>query len=242
MNSWKTAFQLNKWEIKKSVINIMLAYLVTLMFTFFFIKEFGSYIENGTILFDLLFLLVFTSSPLFPKPKNFEVQQLQNGLFASPIVYLQKQLPIRDEVIITSRLIMHILYTFPIQLVALILIYLSTSAINFLSIGSFIAFCMIWLSISIGIGYVIPKFNIGAGGFAVTNSGSLIFTTLSILLTFGILTLIHAFFGHGIVYWSIMFANDFPLLSAGISIFIAVIGYHAWMKAMRKALKTLRYG
>lgn len=242
MNSWKTAFQLNKWEIKKSVINIVLAYLVTIMFTLFFIREFSSYMENGTILFDFLFLLLFSSSPLFPKPKNFEVQQLQNGLFASPIVCLRKQLPIRDEVIITSRLIMHILYTFPIQVVALLILYLATPLTNILSVGSFLSFCMIWLAISISLGYSIPKLNIGSEGLAVTNVGSLITFTLLTLLTFMILTIFHVLFGHGIVYWSIVFANNLPLLAAGISIIIAVIGYKAWIGSMRKALKKLRYG
>ena len=241
MNSWKTAFHLSKWELRKSAINIMLSYLAMLVFSLYFVHELPSYLENRLVLYDLIFLLAFGAAPLFPKASGFGAQQIQSQLFASPIVVSQKHLAIKDNVIINSRLIMHIIYTVPMQLVALLILY-SKALHNILSVGSFISFGFVWLSFSIYVGYVVPKLNIGTRVFWVNNTGfSVIYIVSLILLLFG-LTLINSVFDHGIVYWSIMFARDYPLVTSGVSILLAFLGYHFWRNNMRKALGTLMYG
>ncbi|WP_026907845.1 hypothetical protein [Paucisalibacillus globulus] len=242
MNNWKIAYQINKWELKKSIFNIMLSYLVMLVFSLYLAREFPLYLESGLVFFDLVFLFMFGAAPLLPKPKAFEVQQIQSKLFVSPMVVLQKHLAIKNNVIIRSRLIMHTLYTFPMQLVALLILYSTTSLHNILSIGSFISFGLIWLSFSIYVGYMVPSLNIGVRMFWGNNTiFSVIFLLLIIILLFG-LTLVHVVFDHGIVYWSILFARDYPLATGGISILLAFLGYHFWRNSMRKSLGRLMYG
>ncbi|WP_047983919.1 hypothetical protein [Ornithinibacillus californiensis] len=241
MNNWRAAFQLTKWEIKNSAINLLLAYIATGVVAFIFIIEYVAYLEDGLVLYDLFFVIVFGAAPLFPKPKSFEAQHIQHRFLAAPVVVLQKHLPIKDIVIIYSRLIMHSLYTIPVQLSALVILYFATPLHNTLSIGSFLAFIIIWLSFSIYIGYFVPRFSIGLRGFWITNSGlGILILILLFVITFG-LTLIHVIFDHGIVYWSIMAARDYPFLSIGLSIILATIGYIFWKRNMQKALKTVMF-
>ncbi|WP_010097743.1 hypothetical protein [Ornithinibacillus scapharcae] len=241
MKNWLIAYQLNKWEIKESMVSILFTYLATIVFFAFFIKEMPSYLDNGTILFDLLFLLVFGASPLFPKPKRFETQHLQGNFLVSPIVLLQKQLPIQHDVITKGRILIHSVYTLPILLICLSGLYVMTPLQDILTIGSYISFATMWLSFSFYMGYIIPRLSIGARGFWTTNSGFSIVITVIVALVFLGLSFEYVLFENGIVYWTIMFAKESPLFSATVSIMLAFIGYRYWKYKMLKTLRTIMY-
>lgn len=241
MKNWLEAYQINKWEIKESLISIGFTYLATIGFFAFFIKEMPSYLENGTILYDLLFLLVFGASPLFPRPKRFETQQFSGNFLVSPIVLIQKRLPIQHDVIVKGRILIHSVYTLPILLLCLCFMYFATPLQDILTVGSYISFAAIWLSVSFCIGYIIPRISIGARGFWTTNAGFSIILTIIMALVFLGLLFEYVLFENGIVYWTIMLAKASPVLSMTVSISLAIIGYHYWKQKMYKTLGTIMY-
>ncbi|WP_042144119.1 hypothetical protein [Paucisalibacillus sp. EB02] len=241
MNNWRKAFEITKLELHQSIYNILLAYLVTGLFIAMFVTQMPTYLDEGTALYDLLFLLVFGSSPLFPKLKSFETQHIAHQFIASPIVVMQNHLAIPHDTIVKSRLIIHGCYTFPAHLLGLIILYFFTPLVDMLSVGSFIAFSTIWLSLSIFIGYLVPRLSIGVRGFWVSNSGISIILLVCCMLLFLLIAMVHSFSSHGIVYWSIVFAKDLPILATCISIIIAILGYVLWITKMKKVLRKLNY-
>ncbi|MEN2767157.1 hypothetical protein [Ornithinibacillus xuwenensis] len=236
MKRGNEAVRLAAYEIRRSYVTMIMTYLVAAIFLANLIIHFSSYMENGTTLYDFLFITLFAIQPLVPKAKGFEIEVLQEGFMAAPIVMMQKQLPIHHETIIKSRLFVHFFYSFPIHLILLIALYLATSLHDILSIGSFVALCTIWLSYSICCGLIIPRISIGIKGFIATNYGiTIIVIMLAPVLLMG-LTFVHVFFDNGIVYWSFVLAEQWPVLSIVLSIFIGAIGYFFWIRKMRKAI------
>ncbi|WP_096272973.1 hypothetical protein [Paucisalibacillus globulus] len=241
MNNWRYAFEITKLELQKSIYNILLAYLVTGLFMAVFITQLPSYLEEGTAFIDFLFLTVFGLSPLIPKPKSFETQHINYRFIASPMVVMQQHLALNHDTIIKSRLIIHSIYTFPVQLIGLIAIYFATPLFSILSVGSFISFVAMWLSLSFLSGYLVPRLSLGVRGFWVSNSGlSIILIILCVLLFFFII-MVHSLSGHGIVYWSIMIAKELPILVTGVSIILIMISYILWNSKMKKVLNTISY-
>src|SRR5699024_1887767 len=104
----------------------------------------------------------FTFFPLWTKPERCQVQQINDGLVTSPSMFMLQQLPISKELIIKGRYIIYFVYSFPFHLLLLISLYgLTPSLQEMIGIGSYISFCMIWVSFSIYIGGIIPVSDAG---------------------------------------------------------------------------------
>src|SRR5690625_1887268 len=113
MNDCKQAFSIAKLELKASVLSFLFALTFVSFITFALATSMDSYMDNGYAGFDLLFILIFTFGPVWTKPKDFQLQKIYGGLLASPVLVMQNQLPIRTEVLVKSRFIVHFFYSFP---------------------------------------------------------------------------------------------------------------------------------
>lgn len=241
MQDWKQGFGLAKFELRESKGSLILSLLFFLLMFSSFRSSLPSYIENGFVGYDFFFILIFSVATFWAKPKAFQSNKINSELQASPILVMQSQLPIKREVLVKSRFIIHFFYSFPYQALLLILLYTFTPGLSeLLSLGSYIAFSIIWLSFGIYTGYVFPMSE--AGDKTATTTGAMIaYLIVFLMIMFFVLIYVHFLFGNGIVYWSIVFAQKWPLLSSAISILLAFLGFKHWQHYMKKATEKLDY-
>jgi hypothetical protein len=242
MHSWKQAFSAAKLELKASALHFLFAFVFILFFIFILVKSFDSYMTDGFAGFDFIFILLFTFAPAWMMPKFFQVQIIGNVL-ASPVMVMQNQLPITREVLVKSRLIIHCFYALPSQFLTLIALYVLTPMQNTVSAGAFTAFALSWIAFGIYAGFAIPYSEAGAGGKAPRNSDVLtvaagIFLLIAALF---VLAFFHVLFGNGVIYWSMMLAQKWPIPISIISIALAIAGYYYWKNHMKKALRETDY-
>src|SRR5690625_910124 len=157
MNDWKQAFTIAKLELKASMLSFLYALVYVLLFTFVLARSLDSYMDNGFAGYDLFFILIFTFAPVWTKPKDFQLQKIYGDLLASPVLVMQNQLPISNEVLVKSRFVIHFFYSFPFQLLTIIGFYTLSPLPEILSAGEFIAFGIMWIAFGVYFGYVIPE-------------------------------------------------------------------------------------
>src|SRR5699024_4842610 len=93
METWKEAFWLAKFELKKSIINLILGWLALSLFGLLFLLNFNSYFEpeNKYFGYDFIFLCLFGFGPSLARAKHFQYQQVQDQLWTSPTFVMQLQ-------------------------------------------------------------------------------------------------------------------------------------------------------
>lgn len=149
-----------------------------------------------------------------------------------------QQLPIRKDVIVKSRFIFHSFYSFPFQLTLLLCLYILTPETRNLELSAYLAFVILWLAIGIYIGFILPA----SDGGDIINWKTLLGSSLFfILLGAAILTLFHAVLDVGFVEWTIRIAQEFPLLSTLVSIFLTGFGFFYWPRSLKKTMEKLDY-
>jgi hypothetical protein len=241
MNDWKQAFTIAKLELKASVLSFLFAFAFVLLLTIGLAIPMDSYMNNGYAGFDLLFILIFTLAPVWTKQKDFQLQKIYGDLLASPVLVMQNQLPITIEVLVKSRFIVYFFYSFPFQLLAIIGFYILSPLPEILSAGSFIAFAVMWIAFGVYVGYMIPY---GDAGEKTPVKGEILTVVFSFVILIALLflfTFAHLLFGNGIVYWSIVLAQKWPLLTSIISIVLAIAGYQHWKFYMKKRMNKIDY-
>lgn len=240
MKAWKEALWLARIELSASILNFLLLFVFILFMVSFIVLQISEYLEGGFISFDLFYLLIFTVGPLWAKPKSFQLQKINDGRYASPAVGMLQQLPIEKEIIIKSRFIISFVYTIPVQLTVLLLLYVFSIPIqNMMSLGMYVAFMIVWISFGVYVGGMFPASDVGdkkRSTFYIW--GSFIATMIVVI---GILMGIQVTFGQGIVSFSIALAQKWPILSTCISIFLAIIGFHYWQFSMNKKMNEVDY-
>lgn len=241
MQDWKQAYSLAKLELKESKSGLLFAFVFTMFILYFIATSLESYLDNGYAGYDFFFIILFTFAGIWTMPKEFQSKKINADLMASPVLMMHKQLPIKDNVIIKSRFIIYFFYSFPFQLISLIAFYLLTPLYGMLSFSSFIALAIIWLAFGIYVGYAIPASEAGIKGASATTLGSIIITIVSFIGLLFVFTFIHFLSGNGIVYWSIIFAQKWPLLSVIISIVLASLAFRYYKRSMKKKMDELDY-
>lgn len=241
MQDWKQAFWLATFELSESKRSFIFPFIFFLFLLSYFRSSLPSYLENGFIGYDLFFVLVFSVAAFWAKPKEFQSYKISSNLQASGLLVMQSQLPIKRDVLVKSRFIIHFFYSFPYQVFLLILLYALTPELSeLLTFGSYIAFSIIWLSFSIYTGYVFSMSEAG-DKTAMTTGAVIAYCIVFLIILFFIFTFIHVLFDNGIVYWTIIFAQKWPLLSSAISILLAFFGFKHWQYYMKKTMKKVDY-
>src|SRR5690554_114404 len=240
MREWKQAFSIAKLELKASLLSFLFALAFVLFITAIIASTLDSYLDNGYAGFDLLFILIFTFAPVWTKRKEFQIQMIRN-LLVSPIVVMQNQLSITKEVLVKSRFIIHFFYSFPYQLIAVIVLYAYSPLQHMLSFGEFIAFAVIWIAFGVYVGYSIPYSDVGQKSKFHSDT---LMSVVGFILLIGVLMFLsfaHLLFGNGIVYWSIALVQKWPIFSSIFSILLAIAGFYHWKFYMKKQMSTIDY-
>lgn len=239
MNTWKQAFWLAKFELIESTLSFLFLLLFYPFIILGIISSFHSYLDVNFVGIDVFFILIFTFFPLWTKPKRFQVQQINDGLVASPSMFMLQQLPISKELIIKSRFIIYFVYSFPFHLLLLISLYVLTPSLQeMIGIGSYISFCMIWVSFSIYIGGIIPTSD---AGDRASPRRVVVYGVLMLIGTIAFFTIFHIVSDYGIVHWTLIIAKKWSLLSGALSIILAFVGLKYWQSYMKKLMTRLDY-
>lgn len=241
MNDWKQAFTIAKPELKASGLSLLFALAYILFFTFVLARSLESYMDNGFAGFDLFFILIFTFAPVWTKPKDFQLQKIYGDMVASPVLVMQNQLPITNEVLVKSRFIIHFFYSFPFQLMAIIGLYTLSPLPEILSIGGMIAFAVMWVAFGVYAGYAIPYSDAGEKAPVSGNVLTIVLILVFFIALLFLFSFAHLLFGNGIIYWSIVLAQKWPLLTSIFSIALAIAGYQHWRFYMKKRLRNIDY-
>src|SRR5699024_8634034 len=206
MQDWKQAFWLAKFELSESKRVFINLFLYFSLFIVVFVTTsyaVGDFYFGGL---DVFFLLLFTYVPVWIRPKAFQYQKTGTGMWASPAVMMQTQLPIPKKIITKSRFIIYFIYSFPFQLFLFVSLYVFSPNISSdISPMTYIVFSIIWLSFGIYGGNSALLTDVGA-----QIKGGKIYFVLTILLWLAIVLFITFFgviFQHGIVHWTMIFAQ-----------------------------------
>ncbi|WP_339226403.1 hypothetical protein NSQ77_12795 [Oceanobacillus sp. FSL K6-2867] len=238
MKEWKQAFWLAGIEWKNFVRHAVISYILYFLYIVI-IFAFLPILEDGTtVVGDILFIIFFLLFPVWMKPKETNIQKISGDIWASPSLIMLQQLPIRKDVIVKSRFIFHSFYSFPFQLTLLLCLYILTPETRNLELSAYLAFVILWLAIGIYIGFILPA----SDGGDIINWKTLLGSSLFfILLGAAILTLFHAVLDVGFVEWTIRIAQEFPLLSTLVSIFLTGFGFFYWPRSLKKTMEKLDY-
>lgn len=239
MKSWQQAFWLAKFELKNSKLSFLYLLLFYPLITLGFISNFESYLDVNFVGIDFFFILLFTFAAIWMKPKQFQIQQMNDKLVASPAMFMLQQLPITKDLIVKSRFIIYFIYSLPPQILLLIFLYLFTPSIHgMMEVSSYLAFAIIWLSFNIYVGGMIPASDAGdkASQRKVAVYAVVMFAGLIAFFTF-----FNAVSDYGIVHWTLIIAKRWPLLSGALSIILVFIGLNYWQSYMKKVMGKLDY-
>lgn len=239
MREWKQAYRLAALELKasrKSLITILVFYIAMSLIV---MMSLDLYLEGRFKFFDLLFLVIFLLFPAWMKNKEFQMQKFSGDLWTVPSVIMLQQLPIPKEVIIKSRFVIHAVCSFPFQLILLIAIPLISE--NFRSMMSpiaYIAFVLIWLALSIAVGFVMAASEAGGNFKMRTIVKSSIYTVAGIAAVYGLLLL---FADSGFLRWTIFLATDWTWPSIVAAVALSIAGWKYWQADMWKIMKKTDY-
>lgn len=239
MNEWKQAFSLAKFELKVSIVNILLCWFIMTFFSLIFFTSFSSYIENNYVGFDIFFVLGLSFIPLFFRSKHYQYQKYGDEFYASPTFIMMTQLPIPKGVLVKSRLLITFVYLLPFMVTIFPIIYLFIPGISeVMGLPAYGTFFIIWLSLIIIFGMMLPASDPG-------DKVTILIMTVYFIVTFLILFIIISFFyqilGYGIVAFVIHLASNWALISIVVSIVLVFVSWKFWTYHMTKTAKKLDY-
>lgn len=235
MEDWKQAAALAKFEFRHSKRALIPLGFMLIVYAFLMIYSAPQLVE--TVFYDLFFLIFIGMAASWAKPKEFQLNKMRNGSWGSPYFLMLHQLPIRKEVLIKNRFVVYYAYSIPSHFLFLLSIYLFSEKIRtILTFPEYAAFMIIWLSFGIYWGTSFPLADIGdtkkRGTFEMG-----IYAVLFFVPIIGGVFLLQHFTGYGAVYWSMMIAKNWPILSSILSIILAIV---CTLYGLRQANKKIR--
>lgn len=241
MEEWKQAAALAKYELRRSKVAVI--QLAFMLITYILVVVFSApiVVEKGFFLFDLFFLIFIGMAATWAKPKDFQINKMKNGSWGTPYFALLHQLPIPRKVLIKNRFIIYFVYSIPMHMIFLVSIYIFSDTIRtFLAFPEYIAFAIIWIMFGIYWGVSYPLVDIGEvkkmGAFKMT-----LYTVLFFVPIIGGGILLQQFTGYGVVYWSMMFAKNWPVVSSILSISLAIVCVLFALHHANKKIRKIDY-
>ena len=203
---------LSKFELRNSKKAVFPLGFMLIVYAFLMISSAPQLVDS--LFYDVFFLIYIGMAASWAKPKEFQLNKTKDGSWISPYFVLLHQLPIRREVLIKNRFVVHYVYSIPANVLFLGSIYAFSETIRtILTFPEYAAFTIIWLSFGIYWGTAFPLTEVGE----VKKMGSFkmwLYTVLFLVVVVGGVTLLQRFTGYGVVYGSMLLAKNWPLLSS----------------------------
>ncbi len=237
MREWKEAYWLAKFELKKSIANLLLGWIAFSIAIFIVLILYNN-INSPDPYHDIVFLILVSSGPFWLRKRAFKYQQGSDKLWFSPTIPMHLQLPISKDIIIKSRLITYAAYLVPFLAALFSMFYLLDNELSKMNVLSYTAFCFIWIAFSFSFGMITPAGDTGNQVTAIRMVFNSLFVIILVIIPFYYFYLV---LGGGIVLWTAMVAEKWPLLSIFLSIIFIFIGWKFWPYYMKKMMKKLDY-
>lgn len=239
MNTWKQAYWLAGFELKARIKRSLIILAFYTFVGFICLSTFDNYLAENFYVFDLLFLLLFIMFPAWMKPKIFQMQKMDGDLWTVPAVIMLQQLPVSKAVIVKSRFIIHSVYSFPYQLILLImLLAMSPTFREMVTPLSYLAFVIIWLAISVAVGFAMAASEAGGTFDTKLLAKSMLYLVLGIAIFY---TAFQWLADEGFITWTIGLAQNWPLPSIAISLLVVYAGWNYWQAVMKKDIEKADY-
>ncbi|TWT06458.1 hypothetical protein FQV26_01185 [Planococcus sp. CPCC 101016] len=239
MHTWKQAYWLAGFELKARMKRSLLMLAFYTAVGFVCISSFDVYLTENFYAFDLLFLLLFIMFPAWMKPKIFQMQKMDGDLWTVPAVIMLQQLPVPKAVIVKSRFIIHSVYSFPYQLILLVMLLAVSPAFReMITPLSYMAFLIIWLAVSVAAGFAMAASEAGGTYDTKLLAKSMIYLVLGIAIFYAAFQWLA---DEGLIYWTIGLAQNWPLMSIVVSLLIIYAGWNYWQRVMKKDIEKADY-
>src|SRR5699024_8443458 len=148
MSVWEQVKRMAAFELTKNVATPLLSIVYAGALLIVFISE-QSFEQS--IFIDIVFLALFSGGfTFFAKMDRFKPQMMNEEMnFSYKVMFLQ-HLPIANQAIIRSRIIVHNVYNIVIQLFFIIPLYIFSPAFHALMpVHTFIVFVVMWMSLGV---------------------------------------------------------------------------------------------
>lgn len=239
MNEWKQAYRLAAFELKASMKSFLLTLAFYIAMSLIVMVSFDIYLEGKFKFFDLLFLLIFFMFPSWMKSKEFQMQKMDGDLWTSPSIIMLQQLPIPRNIIVKSRFIIHAFCSFPFQLILFIAMPLmSANFREMMTPTAYIAFVLIWLALSIAVGFIMAASEAGGNFKTKAIVKSFVYLVIGAAAIYFLFVLLS---DAGFIHWTMFLAMEWTLLSAAIAVVLILAGWKYWQADMRKTMKKTDY-
>ncbi len=168
------------------------------------------------------------------------IQDLKDGLFASPFYILMSQLPISGKTVRVSRFLIFLIYNVSFNSFLISGIYiLSAELRELIPLSHFPALLISFLALGIAIGGIIPA---GEPGYRYRNKlhpylFSGIFNGLGIAFIIGAQFVLP----QGIIGWLVQLISAYPIITASVLILAAIFASLLWMKEMKRYIQMADY-
>ncbi|MCZ2258089.1 hypothetical protein [Sporosarcina sp. G11-34] len=241
MKNWKQAFLLAKFELRHSKFALLTLGILLILYVYFIADSASAYLGEGYVLFDPFFLIVIGLTPVWVRPKDFQLQKIANGLQVNPYFVTLHQLPIPKEVLIKNRLAIYYMYSVPFNTLFFTLIYVFSDAIqSMLTLPQYAAFSFIWISFGIYWGSVYAVTDVGEATKKSTFKSYVYMFLFLVPIVVG-MVILHKYSGHGVIYWSMILAKQWPLLASILSVIATYISTIYWIRYAHKIMKRIDY-
>ncbi|ALC80666.1 MULTISPECIES: hypothetical protein [Bacillus] len=241
MANQKQLWGLVAYELKVTPVNqllrqLFMAAIIAFFFGFFIDRDIKNW---GAVIADLVLCIFVMFYPYSGRLQIFRVVKIKSHLYANAFYVQASMLPIKQEVLLASRLILSFFYTFLTAVVGVSGAFLlpnSNPLFSELSLGQSVAFILLWALIAASAGAFLAAGDVG-GKYSIKqliNYNVLLYSSVIILFA-----ALHFFTGKGLVGWSFDIVTNAPFLSVCIALLVFLISnVLAFLEAKRLAKKV----
>ncbi len=236
MSIWAQVKRMTAFELTKNVVTPLLSFLYAGALLVVFISE-QSFEQS--ILIDIVFLALFSGGfTFFAKKDGFKPQMIDEEMHVSYKVVFLQHLPIANQEIIHSRIIVHNVYNVVIQLFFIIPLYIFSPAFHALMpVHTFIVFVVMWMSLGVF-----------ASGFTAADEAGKNISNRSFAKSIAQIALIglalfnlYEFTSFSFIGGSVYLATHWPVIACIGAVLFASSGVMYGKRKMQRALQTMDY-
>ena len=242
VNTWKSATRLSLMELKASWLQLLLFIpFFSFLYSLFFAATMENYLfdQQGYIVFDFVFLGIILLVPVWYRSKFFQIQKVHGEFWASPPLIMQMQLPINEKAIARAGLLTYGFISVTSNIVVFVLTYsLSAALRSVVQPLDMFMFALTWILLGLALGLIFPASDVGdtINKTTVTRGFVMLFG-IFIIFMIGLFMILDG----GIIYASMIFIKNYPIIAILISLLLAFISSRYWTNYMVKHMRTVDY-
>lgn len=240
MNNWKQAFELAKYEVRKSGSAFLLIFFLAIAIGLFIALTATQTIYNvkENYFFDFILILLFVV-PSIGIPKSFRLTNVKSDLWVAPSVLKLLGLPIEKDVISKSRILVHFTYISFFNLLILPTLYFVIPGLSTtVSVWEYIVISLALYAFSLAIAMIPPAADSGD----IVSKKKILIYTVSLIFTITLAYLVFTYFSeYSLLHWIIYWAKNGPILTSIGALILLAAGPHFAHQYNLKQMKRTDY-